>query len=153
MPGTDVTARSIVRLALLVFASSFIGLNGVVWTDGDLARDLNVPFGFMADVWTESVLADLLFVAGIVAIAVSGHRAAGGGHPLLAAIAGVGGALLVYTVSYYAVDGFRDLGDAMETVVHYGWVGILFTGVAPAATACWDAHIAATAPGAVKPPR
>ncbi|HUR69599.1 MAG TPA: hypothetical protein VM370_10165 [Candidatus Thermoplasmatota archaeon] len=128
--------------ALLAFTglSSFLGLSGrFVFTDPAGA------FAFLGGIWTQSVVADLVFVAGSALAAMLAYVVARRTNVGFGAAASIVANWLVYLVSFFflpsGVDGFAgDLGGTALFVGGWGIVGLLFCAVAAPAAAYWRAR-------------
>jgi hypothetical protein len=123
--------------ALFVLVSSVLGLAG---------RVLPAAPGIMAAVWSSSLVADLVFTAGSLAVAALGFVWARRDWKL-GLVAGLLGHWIVYTASFLLLPGnlSEDLrrGDALADrlvfVVEWGFLGLLFATVAPlGAQLLWD---------------
>lgn len=133
-------------LVAFVFLSSYFGL-GSTYAFYDPLQV--IPF--MGEVWTSSVLADLVFVAGTIGAALVAYRTAlrsrAGGLAL--------GALLhwaTYLLSFMLLpqrEGMP-LGEAIPFVLQWGWPGLAFAAIAPAVVAHLD--LRADSPAETAPP-
>lgn len=121
--------------ALYVALSSILGLSGRILSGIgplSLAR-------LVWDVWSASLVADLAFVLGTVAVGLAGYRLASDGRIMTGVLVGAVGTWIVYAVSFTLVlsSGPRGLGDLpsgaaiVAAVTTVGLVGIAFGAIGP----------------------
>jgi hypothetical protein len=122
-------------LAGFVLASSMLGLNAksFVQDGGSLVERVERAYDFFVHVWSESLLADVVFVVTSAGAAVLGVTAGRRWHALVAPLVGFPLAWAGYAVSFLFLDEGRGAGtEAIQFVLEWGWPGLVFAALAPA---------------------
>lgn len=128
-------ARNALLLALFVLASSILGLVG----RGAPGGNPGDPLGFVASVWSASLLADAVFVLGSIGGLLIALRIAREGGLALGCLASLGAQALVYIASFTLLlqswPGPRGMpvDFYVITPLQVGIVGLAFCGLVPAA--------------------
>lgn len=127
---------ALLGLAAFTFSSSWLGLNG---------RDVVFPnpehdsWNFFVRIWSDSVVADAIFVGGSILSAVVGFLLARRGPLAYAYAASLALGWATYAVSFsFLSDEVRAPAGAWDSFVFvggWGWLGLNLVAFAPAATA------------------
>ncbi|PSG96363.1 hypothetical protein BRD56_11055 [Thermoplasmatales archaeon SW_10_69_26] len=125
--------------AVYVLLSSWLGLTVTPALEGEPVGEMMT---FFVDVWSDSLLADAVFVAGTLAaglLAVQVYRSSGWPVSVGAAAVAHWG---VYVASYTLLGDVQHpdattLGDALTFVVRWGWPGLAAAGLLPAVALWW----------------
>lgn len=121
-----------------VLVSSWFGLNGTPVLLGDADGQL----GFFVDVWTDSLLADAVFVGGTILAGLACLVLLRLGNLLASVVGGFLAHWLVYALSYVSLDRMQHpeisaLGESFLFVADWGWPGLLVASLSPAFCVWW----------------